>query len=348
MLRLRRLALAIVLLLTGVSLTRSGWAADDTDPVRIEYQTEGSCPSKASFVAEVKARLAQRSTPHGPDARLFTVTIRPSGAGSEGQLQIRQHSGAVDSQSIKGASCAEVGSALALVTALAIAGDPVLPSASFPELVPSSPAHKNLVLPAPTPTLRRSVRRPSQPIPELLDPSPPGIDWKWSAGASGVVLLSITPVPAYGGAAFVNAAPSGSWIIRPEFRLAAVYVVTPTWAETGARWRWWVARAEACPVRIGREASELYLNLCGAFEAGPTGTDRPVAETHAWLALGPEARLAWQHPRGLLLELGAGVRVPLVRWTYSFSAPPLRSGRVVHATPAYGPTFTLGVGYTWQ
>src|SRR5262249_6044736 len=107
-------------MLAVVSAAPSAAAQVATEPIRIDFKAHDGCPDEARFTGEVRARTRKaRLAFPGEPARFFRVLVtRDRGGKSRGKLTIEDPSGALATRDVMGASCAEVVSALALITAL--------------------------------------------------------------------------------------------------------------------------------------------------------------------------------------------------------------------------------------
>jgi len=89
--------------------------------VRIAYDAPANCPSRDAFLARVRSRVgtAWEAPPDGP-ARAVQVTVVRESAKSAARLAFVDENGRPVHRAVSGATCDEVVSAIALVTALAI------------------------------------------------------------------------------------------------------------------------------------------------------------------------------------------------------------------------------------
>jgi hypothetical protein len=127
--RLCRLGIPAAVLAAVSGATDLAWA--DQQPVRITYLAEGACPGERSFRQDVESRTLLARQPAGQETRQFIVMVKDQGRQSLGRLVIGNQHGSVVTREVTGESCAEVASALALITALAID-----PQASMGERAP--------------------------------------------------------------------------------------------------------------------------------------------------------------------------------------------------------------------
>jgi len=373
---LKRLQVSAFLFAVGTGAVRSAWS--DPEPIRIEYHADPSCPSEQQFRQDVTVRAAKSAPQYGLDPRLFVVTMTGSNDRSYGRLQIYGTSGSVFAREVAGENCSEVASALALVTALAI--DPqafTIPGASSSavELLPSTAPPPDKVPPVASsmqPVGPKSAlpAQYSVPAPMKISTEPrrvmPGspVTWVWATGIQGISMSHIVPKPALGAGLSTDVAPSGSWIIWPDFRLAATYVTTVNWwdgsAGFGARWWWLLARAEACPARFSMAEASLVLRACGGFEGGvvtvrarslTNATDVTKVNgvtTQEWAALGPALRLTWQANARLNVEIGSGLSFPLTRWNFTYRDNLSDEDPQVANIGSWGWTLGGNISYKWR
>ena len=121
----RRGAVAVAIGALAIGAAPLGIAAASADeplePIVLRYEAEAGCPDAAEFGGEVRGRASRaRLADPGERARTFTVRITRAGRTFRGPLEVRETAGDSSARDVSGASCAEVASALALVTALAI------------------------------------------------------------------------------------------------------------------------------------------------------------------------------------------------------------------------------------
>jgi hypothetical protein len=356
---LRQITVAPALVIIATALVPS-LALADPEPVRITYEAHGACPSERSFIEDVEARTALAHQPKGRETRQFIVIVQGEEGQSRGRLEIRDQLGSVVTREVVGESCAEVASALALITALAI--DPQASTAARAPLVaePATPSALTPSAPSPLPPARAaeppaSVFAPQASGPRLAvdQPGRPAT-WRWSTGIQGLALLGLVPTPAFGGAVFADLGPTGRWHVWPAFRLAVAYAATERWTAAtgvGIRWQWAFARLEACPASLRPGERYVDLSLCVAVDAGAitsrgASLSKPTTQTRPWVAPGLEVRASWGPPAGLFVDLGAELSRPVWRWIYRYQD---RNGvqQDICTTSALGAVVALGVGYRW-
>jgi hypothetical protein len=278
------------------------------EAIRLEYRASHPCPDRSAFIAEVRSRTDRlREAAPGESARALVVTLEALPAETSGRLSTAEMDGAQSERAIRGATCADVASALALIVALAI--DPEASTA-----------------PRPTPPLPQPLREvaPARPT------SPVSVGTAWQFGALASLRSAIAPdlMPALGGYVKLeagHAGPSAQLGVEHGRRTARV-------AEGGGEIAWTAAQLDGCPLGLAL-AERIALWPCVAIEAGAlsvSGIDTPNPESvlRPWLALGPLMRLGFRPFPWLAIEPAAGVKFPLFRGRYY-----LRPSTTVHEVP---------------
>jgi hypothetical protein len=285
------------------------------EAIAVDYDAPPACPSVDAFFAEVLARTPKARRASAPSGvRTFSVLLTTGTDESLGRLFIRAPDGTESERDVAGDTCAEVVSALALMTALAVD-----PQASTQAVAPT---------PAPAPA----------PAPS------PAPSWHLALTFDASVEDGVSARPLFGAPiALEGLAPSGA-LPSPSFRLAfqrassgAVDVGGPT-----ATFTWTLAIAEACPHRW--DVGSLSLSPCARVEAGTleaTGANVVPAhdDTHPWVALGAVAKAEWTFARPMFLDFETGIRFPLYRTTYFFEPD-----NPAFQLPVVGGVASLGLG----
>jgi hypothetical protein len=328
-----RLALVLATLPTGV-LAQPVAPPAEAKPealalVSLHYTSELGCPSEAEFVDEVTARVRRPvKWTRSEQATQIVVVVR-AGDRATGTLQVTQAAAGPTRREFSSSSCAEVGSALALVTALTLDPNarteqlPTHGAASFAPtagpVVPEAPPPASAAKPTP-------ARAPRQtPAPPQLAPAPNQGFVAWLGPAASVGLgYAAEPLVAIG-LSLGARSPKNGW--SPGFQL------TPLWAGTGetgpaapgGAFSWAVGRLEGCPLRLAL-AAPLSFEPCVAAEIGRVsarGTAAeitPVSVERWWFAAGPTFSLHFS--RGSwFARAGALLLVPATRDEFVFRAP---------------------------
>lgn len=346
-----RQAVAAVALSLSYSLVAAP-ARAQIEPVRLVYQAYAKCPNEALFVHEVEAHVEHARPAIGDEpARTFLVAVNPDGNRSRGVLQITGVDGAVSRREVSGESCAEVVSALALMTALGI--DPravaTSPTAGIEGGAPDSSVGSN----APTESPKRS---PSAPDPAGGLPSSaealsrPAQQWRWGFGVDGQMLAGFVPEWAAGGGVFVDLAGTGAGPLVPSFRVSLLAAATQAFFESGvgAHLTWLTARIEGCPARL--RLASLVATVCLKLDTGlllsdGTGLADADGNGRPWLVPGALGRLTWPSHGGPWIEGAAGLGVPLERYSFYYQQAGVTGATEVFRVPAVGAELGLGAGY---
>ena len=368
-----RHAVAVAAAWLALSLGARSAGALDSEPIRLRFEAVDGCPNEAAFLDQVRARTEKaRVAAVGEKARTFSVRLTQEGRSIRGRLAIEESADPASLREVTGERCAEVVSALALITALAV--DPqasTAPPARLPPPRPPAPPIGSEVAapggssaPAAAPPPPRSRLPPNHPAPYLPPPSwaslevaplpvIPGVaeargpSWRFSVGIAVAALGGIAPTLAAGGTFFLEAArvDRGALAFAPSLRLTAIqadsgYVSV---APAVARFQLRMARAEICPARLLLAAS-VSLGACASFDVGAVlaegwGVSESQSRQRPWAAPGVGGRLRWAIAEEIELQIEGGGSFPLVRDTF-FVAP----NTDVHAVPAAAGWLAGGVG----
>jgi len=307
----------------AVQLARAEPARAEPAPIRLGYPSEPGCPTYQEFLRDVTLRVSQAALPYGRDSRLFVVSFTYEAHNVLGRLQIFDNGGSVVIREVNGDSCREVASALALITALSLD-----PEASKIPLGSSAAA---------------------------LEPAT--VRWRASVGVSAASMFHVLPDPVFGGGLFLGLAPTGKWVLWPDFRLtahAASTVQTNVVEQAsgiGVQALWLLARLEVCPLRLTMFQSQFSLRGCGSVEGGTMRASgksldhaAPVS-TRPWSALGPSTRLTWNVNPQWFLEILGGLSFPLSRYNLTYHDNTQGSDLRLFSIPIYGGMLGLGLGY---
>lgn len=344
------LVLAALLVTTNAS-------ADGTEPIRIQVSAPDGCPGAEVFTAEVGARTARaRVAAPGEAARSFTVTIVLAGKKAHGTLVIEDPQGAGGHREVSGESCAEVASALALVTALAI--DPrASTAAKVPLRLPPPPPPPPLPPAPPTPPAPSAPLRPppwtalpwwgpvGPPLP-AFPMNPSTARWRLTTALRAGATSAIAPglVPTFSGAIEIAHLDG---VLSPALRLSYVQAdsgYTPVGSgPQRARFTLVAGRVEICPIRLAIFGS-ISAAPCALFEGGALAAEglspfAPAAASRPWAAPGILGRVQIDVLGDAMVEIDGGALFPLVRDTFYFE-PSLTA----HQVPIAGGFVGGGVG----
>ena len=281
--------------------------------VRIAYAAPDGCPDEGAFVAAITAQAQpfERAPRSAARVRLLDATIASAGAEHTGVLRVREADGATSERDVRGATCQEVFSALALVAALAVDTGP----------------------PPPPPL---STEEPPPP------PPPPPPTWRLGLAVDTGVFTTMAPNESL---ALVPALEVEPPIPRAHLvmRVGPVAAMSPranTPAGT-ADFTWFAGRLDVAV--LGLFGSFYALRPTVAVMAGAVlGSGANVATPHtkiqSWVDFEAGARASVTLWPSFGIELGGGVLVPITRPTWVFESP----DAVIHATPPVGGYVTLG------
>ena len=320
--------------------------AHSDEPIRIEYDAPPDCPSREGFFSGVKARtpLAREASP-GEQARVFRVQFVRKKKSVRGVVTGRDEHGRPAVRSVDGDTCAEVASALTLVTALAI--DPEALSRPGKEAGKVNQDPELAPQPKPPAPIKAAV-----PLAPRLPVLPKGKTFlaglEWTLGSHVSASFAIWPTSAFGPAVFLERAflPRAPSLVAPSFRLSLRGTFAPapstqfgadvTWAATrlgGCPWSWSPAHA----IRVSPACIGLDL---GFFHAKGVNVDQSRSGTRLWSAVNVLAALRWYLTKRLSLEAAGGVVFPLKRDSFVFAGPETR----LHEIPLVGGELAFGVG----
>lgn len=277
---------------------------------RLEYWADGACPDASEFARQIQTRAPRLRLAEGAEPALgFYAELAEHGGDATGRLTARSADGREVVREVRGPTCADVATALALIAALA--ADPNQPK----EDKPSEAAH------ATKPALRHV---PDEPPPEFVEPPEPNSRWTFGIGAGVGFESAIAPNPGYGLSIAFDAEgyPGSAW--RPLLSLSAIRAVasSPQITEGNTTSFDWVAfRFAVCPARWPEE-TPLFIRPCGFLDGGFLGGDvahglSTHSGTKPWAALGGFLRTEALVAEVLSFQLDGGVTVPLIRSSFS-------------------------------
>jgi len=338
---------AAVLLLAGIGhCLVASHARAEPAPVRVTYRAIEGCPSEEEFLERVRSRTLRASfAAPGDLARSFDVALERVNGTDEllGRLEFVDLDGNQAQRSLRGATCDQLASSLALITALAIddRGAEVAPGDGTPPA--SAPA-----IPSPATAPRNAVVVPPPsrgPEPIVVADSPTKRRrWEIGANAGGLTLFTNGFGPLLGIYAEFGPFPP-AWSVRLsafDSRLGAGDGSRR--ADFAANW----LRLEACPLALGF-GGHLSLLPCLSVDAGQLRAHAPNAvgstgpQSVGWASVGGLARLKWLFDERLVLTLDGELGAPLVRRSFRFVNADNSLDTVVDV-PKIGVGVKFGVG----
>jgi hypothetical protein len=319
--------------------------AGASEAVRFEYRAPAECPSEAVFVDRVRERsLHAELAADGELARTFVVTVAIEASVATARVDFVDADGSAVFRRVRGTTCEEAVSGIALVCALAIDGR-ATPEESEITAAPSLAAVPVVAPPAASPTTDAAEPRAPKAAPSRLPPTTAfsfglGAGYASHAGPSGA-----PTVDAFVGGRLAEHGPSA--------RVSAWHFWSDATTSSGreARFRGYGLRVEGCPIAFG--SARFFAEPCLGVDGGVLlasaieSPDVPEPEDSAksYFDLVAIARLGAEVSRFLLLEVQGELAVPLVRYSYGFGNPPIEP---VYEIPAVGVSARGAVGFRFQ
>jgi hypothetical protein len=282
------------------------------EPVRFQYAAPDGCPNASDFAERVRQRFPELAVAtEGELARHFAVTISPDLTGGvAGRLDFVDTDGVNASRVVRGETCDEVVSSIALVTALALGAPvtepPPLQGVEAPRGAAPTPAMTPA--PAPAPAAQRAGHWPVM----AAGFGAGYLGWAGPHGGLGLDALFDVAFGAHG----------------PTLRLSAWHWrATESSGGRTADFRGWGGRIERCPFVFATGAfftMPCFATNLGYFRGeGVQGAG--VAEPHSsgifWADLLLIGRVGLELGHLVALEVQGDLEFPLVRHTFVFRDP---------------------------
>jgi hypothetical protein len=343
--------------IAAIALVTTTAARAQAPPIRVDYEAHADCPAIPVLLDEITRRtpLARFASP-GEAALEVRARVTLRGGESRGSLVL----GAGDDRIVReiaSASCDEIVSAFALITALAVdprASTALRPPPAPPPLAPPQPGLPPPALAPPTRT-RSSATAASPadllapPLPALLAPLPPVTAPRpgfWIVGAGASTTFAVAPRALVGGGLFVERAFDAE--ARASLRLAIEIAATGSFDVGPGGVSFWQAAARLDGCAFGRRPlAHLELAPCLRAEGGALGgagilrggLTHIQTVTVPWIGVGIAPRLSFDLAR-LVVEVQGGPTFPLVRRTFRFERPDY----LIHDVPPVVWSVGLGAG----
>lgn len=348
--RSRRAALLAALI--GAVTSSPLLAEDAPEPIALTFTGPEGCPDGAAFEAQVRARTPRfRPVAVGETGRGFNARVTLADSQFVGTLVIEEPGGPPAERTLSGATCVDVVSALALVTALAID-----PQAKTTAIAPAAPPPPEPTASASAPPAVPSAPPPPAPAPTPSAPSPPPPRAPSPVVERPPLWLALGPVVASGVTPSALFAPTvaieghldeGTWL-APRLRLAFVAGQDgPDAAGAGfTTFDFTAASLEFCAIPL--RSGPFRLAPCAATELGVlrgegTSLAPGRASGRTWFAADLGARLSLELGPAAALELGASLAFPFTKDTFF-----LEPSRTVHVVPDAGARVGLGAAIGFE
>jgi hypothetical protein len=293
------------------------------------------CPGSGDIEASVLARTAKaRVAGEGDAAWVFDIEFENEGAVVTGRMTAVRDSQRTGERTVRGRSCADVATALALTVALSI--DPrakLLPDTA--ESAAPAPVSRPqgeggaAIAPAPVETSATAAAKP---------PARAQVRLGGAAGVAQVVSGSLMPAVSVGGETVFPWAGLLSPSVRVSVNLASNTFDTAR----DATFTWLSGQVDICPFRA-QVASVLELRPCAAVQGGVLrgrGVTAPQAieATRAWWSAGVGGRIAALISPRVGVELSVVAVVPFRERDFIFENP---TRTIAHTTT---PSWTSSLG----
>lgn len=368
---------ALATLAACLSLARAPRASAAPESISLRYEVGVGCPPANVFVDEFRSRatryvLIESATPeaseqpvHGNGSaqrrgsyhakRRIRVTVSDWGPRSFGRLELYAADELVATRDVDGPNCAEVASALAFVTALAVA---------HPDEPEPGPATDFPATERPADELDRADHTNG----ERSDPSSPAFParprrarprWHYVAGAHALAVLGVLPEVTPGVDVFVDLTRTGAergetgqsqqTPIGPSYRLSLRGAASQmAYAEAGkVQFRWAAGAVDLCPwgMRAGEGGSFIP---CASIEGGVLNgilseVSEPGSATRPWFSVGATGRVRWALHASFSLEVSGQVQLAL--WRDKYTAGLDAKDVAVHDIPLLGGILAAGFGF---
>lgn len=324
--------------------------------VSVAYELPPGCPSIDDFERDVQQRAPRARFTMNGAVRKFRVGARPDAAEWVGEVTAIPEVDASSVRRVRGATCAEVESALALIVALALdpgalrepgSADGAATGQSAPGLPPSTPPA------APPPVIVPEAPPPRVVLPPLVETARGSAEtghryhFRASWGAGALAALGVAPAALFGFGISADVTPARDRLLTWLVRLSASELFP---REVGnplkARFTGQFFSLEGCPVRLslGRVVSLLP---CVGLEAGVLevgGLAQPHLATTQnqnapFIAVIEPLRVAVRLGGLFSLEVDGTLGEPLRHDSFGYSRPPVH----VHTIPTVTGSFGLGL-----
>ena len=316
-------------------------AAKSGQAFRLEYWADGSCPDAAEFARQIQTRAPRLRLAEGDEPALgFYAELADHGGDATGRLTARSADGREVVREVRGPTCADVATALALIAALA--ADPNQP---VEEQAPTAPRSATAGRP----------HAPDESSLPVVEPPDPKQRWTFGVGAGVGFESSIAPNPGYGLSIAFDAEgyPGSGW--RPLLSLSAIRAAAATTQSKEGNttsFDWVAFRLAACPARWPEE-TPLFIRPCGFLDGGFLAGDvqrgsSSQAETKPWFAVGGFLRTEALVAEVLSFQLDGGVTVPLIRSQFSADCSDCGTESIAFQVPRSGILGRIGLSYRFR
>lgn len=290
-------------------------------PFRLVWSSSAGCGDARSFLTELEGRtsLLREARQDEHAITLIVETFRTQG-GVRGQLTVRNPDGDLTVREVPGLDCREVQSAMALIAALMV--DPLAGGAE-----------------------RAAVKRSRSTALPLASAgrTPHPAAWSWRLEQRFTAHTAIAPGLSAGQALGLMLTADG-WSGQPSAGLSAHLSHATTSAPHGsAELEWTAGQLTLCPASLQPSPSWDW-RACGAFQLGRLRgigfrTVAPATKSIVWSSAGLEVQGRYRLLGPLWLGWEGRLNFPFSRESFY-----LDPGETLHAVPAWGVGFGVGLG----
>lgn len=268
---------------------------------------------------------------------LIVVTLGQADEHATGKLEVTRSAAEPTRREFIASTCAEVGSALALVTALTLdpnaRTEPLAAAANVSAAsTPETPAPVT-VFPGPASAPPPVAPTPPAPPPPVAQPAPAKPAEPHANDVIGWVGPTVGASGGYAPEPLITFGLSLGARLRVNRAFSPSLQLTPLWGKTGSTgpaaaggsFAWTMARLDACPTHF-QLAAPLALAACATAEAGQllargsAAQIVPVAAERLWFAAGVSASLHFTAGHWFT-RLGAQALFPATRDEFVFRDP---------------------------
>ncbi len=319
-----------------------GWA-DSTVAVHVDYSAAQGCPDALGFGEELRARAKVRFVADKDATRGLVLRVTRAGKHFEGKLVVRDGTAEETERRVRGDTCAEVVSGLALVSAFALGFTPVTeredaqspPDVALADIAQPAPvkdaAPELVIRPVTAEMVDSSTTAAPPPAPQL---------WSLYAGADAQLISDLSPNLTFASPVYFEVARSFGSKVGVAFRVR----LSRATSTDAATFTLTAGGLDFCP--LSYFARPIRLDLCargvgGMLNAVGIGVTPARAATRPWASVGAAASVDLYMLGPIYTRLEAALDVPLVRDRF-FVQP----NDTVWMAPVVGWSGGLGAGAT--
>lgn len=297
--------------------------------IRTVYTAPPACPSEAVFAGELRQRTRRPWIAAGRSSeRTFRIAITSSEGMFRGRLVTETPGGSNRSDEIADDKCADVVSALAVKTALAIDAGPPRPLPPTFRLEPKNPLREDPRFMHPPAVLRLDEREPP---------------WRITLGAQLTALGGVAPGVSTAVSLFADlsriAEGEEAATVRISVMRAQSFLV---FNQEIVTMELVASRLEGCPLH--RRFGAFTFAPCFAVDTGVVEWEAdPPSAVRQWLAVNVIGRAQVTLFGRLVLEGQVAAIIPLTRDKFGFGEDEV-NGRAVHEVPVLTGSASGGVG----